>query len=181
MAKLEILLPAMGEGIIEATITKWLVNVGDKVEEDQSIVEVATDKVDSEIPSPKNGIVEKLLFSENDIPKVGDTIAIINTNSSGKTVDKTESIKTKDVEIKSADIPEESIKIEEKISNSSNVTSLKTPGGKFLSPLVRSIAEKENVDIDELDKIKGTSNTGRITKSDIINYIYEYSCRISGF
>ena len=80
MAKIEILLPAMGEGIIEATITKWMVNVGDKVEEDQSIVEVATDKVDSEIPAPQDGIIEKLLFNENDIPKVGDTIAILSTN-----------------------------------------------------------------------------------------------------
>src|SRR6056297_1309830 len=78
MAKVEILLPAMGEGIIEATLTRWLVKVGDKIEEDQSIAEIATDKVDSEIPAPQDGVIEKLLFNENDVPKVGDTIAILS-------------------------------------------------------------------------------------------------------
>lgn len=172
MAKIEILLPAMGEGIIEATITKWMVNIGDKVEEDQSIVEVATDKVDSEIPAPQDGIIEKLLFNENDIPKVGDTIAILSTN---------------DYESHEKEIVEEKIDTEEKTNNEtipsidlvSDYTSKKqseqlvskTQGGKFLSPLVRSIAEKENISLIELEKINGSGNTGRITKTDILNYI----------
>jgi len=175
MAKIEILLPAMGEGIIEATITKWLVKEGEKVEEDQSLVEVATDKVDSEIPSPEDGVVEKLLFSEDDIPKVGDTIAIINTNGSSS---------DESVEVESDKLPEkeESETITEEIpgvdlvENSENeskdvLTISKTPGGKFLSPLVRSIAQKENVSLEELDTINGSGNTGRITKNDILNYI----------
>lgn len=173
MAKVEILLPSMGEGIIEATITKWMINVGDKVEEDQSLVEIATDKVDSEIPAPQDGIIEKLLFNENDIPKVGDTIAILNTNGS-----ETDQIKDPEeqeipvvnathensptIDLPSKDINEEAF--DEKIIS-------KTPGGKFLSPLVRSIAKEEQVSVNELDKINGSGNTGRITKNDIVNYI----------
>lgn len=175
MAKIEILLPAMGEGIIEATITKWLVNVGDKVEEDQSLVEVATDKVDSEIPAPQDGIIEKLLFDENDIPKVGDTIALLSTNG----VETTETEKTKEVKdqgddnnVEIKEIPSTGLVAEDHSAEQTGVqTTSRTPGGKFLSPLVRSIAEKENVSIGELDKINGSGNTGRITKKDIINYI----------
>jgi 2-oxoglutarate dehydrogenase E2 component (dihydrolipoamide succinyltransferase) len=173
MAKIEILLPAMGEGIIEATITKWLVSVGDVIEEDQSLVEVATDKVDSEIPAPEAGVIEKLLFNEDDIPKVGDTIAILSTSS--KDTDQAEEI-----------IKENKPKIESNIDDKSTPYSIasipsdnkpseliisKTPEGKFLSPLVKSIAEKEHVSVDELDNINGSGNTGRITKKDIINYL----------
>lgn len=173
MAKIEILLPAMGEGIIEATITKWLVSVGDEIEEDQSIVEVATDKVDSEIPAPEAGIIEKLLFNEDDIPKVGDTIAILNTNNND--TNKVEEVKN-----------EPKSNIESVIDNKSGLESTstiipnkdlsehlssKTPKGKFLSPLVKSIAEKENISPDEIDNINGSGNTGRITKNDIVNYL----------
>lgn len=173
MAKVEILLPAMGEGIIEATITKWLVNVGDKVEEDQSIVEIATDKVDSEIPAPQDGIIEKLLFNENDIPKVGDTIVVLSTNGleTGQSKDLEEEVKS-DKNTIIENIPAIDIvlknKSEEQISE--QIIS-KTPNGKFLSPLVRNIAEKENILVDELDKINGSGNTGRITKKDIVNYL----------
>ncbi len=186
MAKIEILLPAMGEGIIEATITKWLVKEGDKVEEDQSLVEVATDKVDSEIPAPEEGVIEKLLFNEDDIPKVGDTIAILSTNGSSEK--ETVEVKKEKPARLSADkagpagekeeqqsTPEnipgaELLPNKEQISSDLLVVS-KTPGGKFLSPLVRNIAQKEKVSIEELDRINGSGNTGRITKSDIINYI----------
>ncbi len=173
MAKVEILLPAMGEGIIEATITKWLVNVGDKVEEDQSIVEIATDKVDSEIPASQDGIIEKLLFNENDIPKVGDTIVVLSTNGleTGQSKDLEEEVKS-DKNTIIENIPAIDIvlknKSEEQISE--QIIS-KTPNGKFLSPLVRNIAEKENILVDELDKINGSGNTGRITKKDIVNYL----------
>ncbi len=172
MAKIEILLPAMGEGIIEATITKWLVKEGEKVEEDQSLVEVATDKVDSEIPSPENGVIEKLLFTEEDIPKVGDTIAILNTNGSSEE----ETIEVKKVVKEEKQPTPENIPGDELLSNKENVTSdvlvvSKTPEGKFLSPLVRNIAQRENVTLEELDRINGSGNTGRITKNDIINYI----------
>lgn len=172
MAKVEILLPAMGEGIIEATLTKWLVNVGDKVEEDQSIVEVATDKVDSEIPAPQDGIIEKLLFNENDIPKVGDTIAILNTNGSDSDQKEVSEVKNVETEVP---VFEKTHSTKEVSNNTSEERGKqvisKTPEGKFLSPLVRSIAEKENVSLSELERINGSGNTGRITKNDILNYI----------
>ncbi|MFC2096422.1 dihydrolipoamide acetyltransferase family protein [Bacteroidota bacterium] len=173
MSKIEILLPAMGEGIIEATITKWLVNIGDKVDEDQSLVEVATDKVDSEIPSPHDGIIEKILFNENDIPKVGDTIAIISTNGSdANEIVEIETETKPETENIVANIPEiAQIVAKSSDISGSKITVSKTPKGKFLSPLVRSIAEKENVFLDELDNVNGSGNTGRITKSDIINYV----------
>ena len=186
MAKIEILLPAMGEGIIEATITKWLVKEGDKVEEDQSLVEVATDKVDSEIPAPEEGVIEKLLFNEDDIPKVGDTIAILSTNGSSEK--ETVEVKKEKPNSLSADKADPAGEKEEQRSTPENIPGVellpgkeqissdvlvvsKTPGGKFLSPLVRNIAQKENVSIEELDRINGSGNTGRITKNDIINYI----------
>jgi len=171
MAKTEILLPAMGEGIIEATITKWLVNVGDKVEEDQSLVEVATDKVDSEIPAPLDGVIEEIFFNEDDIPKVGDTIAIISTNGSETIQNEIQKDESK-LEIENKEIQQKAAVTEIKIDESqSTQTSSKTPEGKFLSPLVRSIADKEQVSTEELDRINGSGNTGRITKKDIINYL----------
>ena len=174
MAKVEILLPAMGEGIIEATITKWLVKEGDQVEEDQSLVEVATDKVDSEIPAPEDGTIEKLLFNENDIPKVGDVIAIINTGgeSSEPSEDKKET-KQKEQDQKPVveEIPGMDQISEEKPETAENKVGSSTPSGKFLSPLVRKIAEKEDISANELDSIRGTSNSGRITKKDILNYL----------
>ncbi|MFP4024008.1 MAG: dihydrolipoamide acetyltransferase family protein [Thiohalospira sp.] len=172
MAKVEILLPAMGEGIIEATITKWLVNEGDKIEEDQSIAEIATDKVDSEIPSPQDGVVEKLLFNENDMPKVGDTIAIINTEDEGeeeKTPEKQEEQKPRDK--KEPEKPTQKEQPQAAYSSEVQTLGSRTPKGKFLSPLVRSIAEKENITAEELDQIRGSGNTGRITKDDILNYL----------
>lgn len=173
MAKIEILLPAMGEGIIEATITKWLVSVGDEIDEDQSIVEVATDKVDSEIPAPEAGIIEKLLFNEDDIPKVGDTIAILNTNNSDS--DKVEVVKNEPKpNIESVIENKPSLDSTSTITPNEDLSGLlssKTPKGKFLSPLVKSIAEKEHISPDELDNINGSGNTGRITKNDIINYL----------
>lgn len=171
MAKIEILLPAMGEGIIEATITKWLISEGDQVDEDQSLVEVATDKVDSEIPAPQDGVIEKLLFNENDIPKVGDTIAILTTN--GADSNEKNEIKIEEAKITEAEIPGKDIPYVNQESESTDhvISSSKTSSGKFLSPLVRNIAEKEGISLDEIDRINGSGNTGRITKSDILNYL----------
>lgn len=178
MAKIEILLPAMGEGIIEATVTKWLVSEGDQVEEDQSLVEVATDKVDSEIPAPEDGTIEKIMINENDVPKVGDTIAILNTN--GDASDSKEATKEKpqeagreeQTETANEQIPgTDFLKTSDDQELGNDEMGSRTPGGKFLSPLVRSIAQKENVSADELDQINGSGNTGRITKNDIINYV----------
>ncbi len=180
MAKVEILLPAMGEGIVDATLTKWLVQKGDQVEEDQSIAEIATDKVDSELPAPEDGIIEELLFEEGDVPQVGQAIAILKTegeeaeeetsgSTSGGTSAKKEEVKEEKSTVSSDS--EDSQNEEKAHDQDTEQLGSKTPGGKFLSPLVRSIAEKENVSIEELDNIRGSSNTGRITKKDILSYL----------
>ena len=169
---MEIILPAMGEGIIEATITKWLVKEGDEVSEDQSIVEIATDKVDSEIPAPHAGIIQKIIIPEGSVPKIGDTIAILQTEKGENSIDNTappikkEETKTAQEEVVAPVINQ--TKAAETVVQNDSQTKYE---GKFLSPLVKSIAQKENILPEELSTIRGTSNTGRITKSDILNYL----------
>lgn len=177
MAKIEILLPAMGEGVIEATITKWLVQKGDRVEEDDSLLEVATDKVDSEIPAPEAGIIKELLLKEGDIPKVGDALLVLETEKEEPSSDRSEVIleverlteKSQDPEI-AKDKSTEKIKGVEQdgLSQLAN----RTQSGKFLSPLVRQIAAKDGISIEELDTIDGTGKEDRITKDDLFNYIH---------
>jgi len=174
MAKVEILLPAMGEGIIEATLTRWLVKVGDKIEEDQSIAEIATDKVDSEIPAPQDGVIEKLLFNENDVPKVGDTIAILSVEGKDEGESEEEKAPEKEEQKKPEEEKEQPTAHTQEESTSSSAEQplgSRTPKGKFLSPLVRNIAAKENITAEELDQVRGSGNTGRITKDDILNYL----------
>ncbi|MEA3445760.1 MAG: dihydrolipoamide acetyltransferase family protein [Bacteroidota bacterium] len=173
MGKIEVHLPPMGEGIIEADITKWLKKEGDKVEEDESIVEVATDKVDSEIPSPADGILSNVLFNEGDTPKVGDVIAIIITQ--GEDLNEKGNTKTQEPakpEIKTFSAPQiVSVIKDDKEEDSPNTYGSRTPSGKFLSPLVRNIANTENISLTELDGISGSGQEGRITKGDVITYI----------
>jgi len=179
MAKIEILLPAMGEGVIEATLTKWLVKEGDQVSEDDSLVEIATDKVDSEIPAPENGIVEKILVSEDTVIKVGEVIAILATGSEEPPLERPavmEKVKEIKVEIEETASNEE--KIRDQSAGSETELINRTPSGKFLSPLVRKIASEENVSMKELDTMKGSGKEGRITKQDIMNYLVS---RKSGF
>lgn len=163
MSAFEVLLPAMGEGIVDATITRWLVSEGQSVEVDQSLVEVATDKVDSEIPSPVSGIVGKLLFKEGDVPKVGQVILTIQT--AGSVNEKTEQPKSEvkespkvEVEIKKPAI----VEIAEDDSNSF---------APFISPLVRKIAKDEGISAGDLKGILGTGLNNRITKDDILAFI----------
>jgi len=168
MAKIEVDLPAMGEGITEATITKFLKEIGEQVEEDEAIIEIATDKVDSEITAPESGIIEKFLFNEGDIVEVGAVVAIINTESSSAEAEPTkkEPIKTKQVNIE-----EQKPTAKEKNTSSNILYTHKTPSGKFISPLVRSIANTESILLDELEQIKGSGIDNRITKNDLLTYI----------
>jgi len=167
MAKYEIFLPAMGEGIIEATITKLLKNEGDSVEEEDSIMEIATDKVDSEIPAPVSGVIAKILFEEGDVPKVGDIVAIITTDG--------ENIDDSDTSSKTEGIPVENIKSEFTlapiVTEESEPMKAKTENGNFISPLVRTIAKAENITNEELNSIAGSGEAKRITKKDILQYI----------
>ncbi|MBN2612440.1 MAG: 2-oxo acid dehydrogenase subunit E2 [Bacteroidales bacterium] len=163
MAKFELLMPKMGESVQEATITKWFKKPGDKVEEDEPVLEIATDKVDSEIPSPVEGIVEKVLFKENDLVPVGEIIAVIETGA-GDTSDGT--IAGKATEEKAV-ASEKEPPVEKSEGKKEEYKST----GKFYSPLVQSIARKENITPEELDNIKGTGINHRVRKQDILAYI----------
>ena len=172
-------LPKMGESIAEATLTNWLKNVGDKVGIDEPIVEIATDKVDSDVPSEYKGVLVKRNFEVNQIIKVGEVIAEIETkdidnseledkksktkkdkveNSKEETIEVKEIEETIDKTIKSLDIPEKDQKTNSKKK-------------RFYSPLVKSIAKKENISNEQLDSIKGSGKEGRVTKSDILDYL----------
>lgn len=169
MAKLNVYLPAMGEGVIEATITKILKKEGDRIEEDEAILEVATDKVDSEVPSPASGIIAKMMYKEGDVSKVGSVIAIIVDE--GESIPESESKAIE--EEKPAEFHTFAIKdpVQVDVEDSPNAFGSATPGGKFLSPLVRKIAVTEGVSIGEMDAISGTGAEGRITKNDILAYL----------
>jgi len=183
MGKYFLKLPKMGESIAEATITKWLKEVGDSIEVDESIVEIATDKVDSDVPSEHKGKLVKKNFEVNDVVKVGDIIAEIETESILDDFDAVISDEQIDIENKNinenfieedndiniSEIPSIELIKEEEISELEiDKTSKKD---KFYSPLVRNIAKKENISISDLDKINGSGKDGRVTKDDILKFI----------
>ncbi len=165
MAQVELIMPKMGESVAEATITNWLKEVGDKIEADEAVVEIATDKVDSEVPSTSEGVLIKKLFNEGDVVQVGQAIAIIGAE--GDAAEPTPAAAPK-VETATAAVveaaPVATAVSTEKISK-------KSDSGKFFSPLVRSIAEKEGITVSELENIEGTGAEGRVTKKDILNYL----------
>lgn len=159
------IMPKMGESVAEATIIKWLKKEGDKIEADEPVLEIATDKVDSEVPSPAAGFLTKRNFKEGDVVQVGKVIALISTEKSEKkespsiTAPVIDSV-TKNIELKF--IPNIPAGIEkERISVS----------GKFYSPLVRNIAKEESVSVAELEAIPGTGKNGRVTKHDLLNWL----------
>jgi 2-oxoglutarate dehydrogenase E2 component (dihydrolipoamide succinyltransferase) len=168
MSRINILLPAMGEGVIEATINKWLVNEGTIVNEEDPIVEVATDKVDSEVPSPAPGTIVSLIAREGTIVKVGEPIAILENDKSYTQEEPAR------VEKEIARVREtiNSIKQEKKAEETlSKEMKSRTPSGKFISPLVRSIAAHEGISYSELDAITGTGMDGRITRDDLLKLL----------
>ena len=172
MSKFELKLPKMGESVAEATITGWLKEVGETIELDEGIVEIATDKVDSEVPSEVEGVLIERLFEVDDVVEVGKTIAIIETNSNAgkEIIIETASVKEVDRPV----IPSvESVKAENKKSEELMVN-LSSPAGKFYSPLVRNIAKKEKISMDELESIVGSGKDNRVTKNDILSYL---ACR----
>jgi 2-oxoglutarate dehydrogenase E2 component (dihydrolipoamide succinyltransferase) len=164
--KYELTLPKMGESVEEATVVNWLKNVGDDVKIDDFIVEIATDKVDSEVPSDVDGKIIELCFKVNDVVKVGETICIIelsNESSTAKTINSIEEIPNVDLVLDD--------KNDEKIETNEILKPSKIENDTYISPLVRSIAEKENISEKELLKISGSGKDGRITKKDILKYI----------
>ena len=168
MAKIELLLPKMGESVAEATVTTWLKKQGDHVELEECVLEIATDKVDSEIPSTHEGVLVKKLCKEGDIIKVGEPFAIIETKDDVS--EPVISIEKKD-DVYSSETPAEQIETEKvKLTSKVNLPK-KYDTNRFYSPLVRSIALKENISIESLNEIIGTGRNGRVTKSDIITFI----------
>ncbi|MCF6280250.1 MAG: 2-oxo acid dehydrogenase subunit E2 [Flavobacteriaceae bacterium] len=166
MAKFEIKLPKMGESVAEATITSWLKEVGDTIELDDAIVEIATDKVDSEVPSEVEGILIEKLFDENAVVQVGQTIAIIEIDG-----EDTSSSATTSSAVEISPVVEVEKPVAKVIEITSTSIDKKGGSGKFYSPLVRNIAETEGVSMSELEAIAGTGKDGRVTKNDILSYI----------
>ena len=172
MARIELKLPSMGESVAEATITSWLKNIGDIIEADEAVLEVATDKVDSEVPSEVEGTLTEIFFKENDVVQVGEILAIIETESVDSPIGtETEEEVEVDLPIEIVAEVEKTMEAAKEIidSPSQNFSSAE----RFYSPLVRNIAKEEGIDLEELETLEGTGNEGRVTKDDILAYIEE--------
>lgn len=172
MAEIEIRLPKMGESVTEATITNWLKEVGDSVEMDEPLVEVATDKVDNELPSEAEGVLVKKLYEKDDVAQVGDVIAVISTDGAAPANQPTnDSAPTTQAVAETA----EPAKVETPAvadSNGSTATISKSgPSGRFYSPLVRSIAKTEGISMSQLETIEGSGENNRVTKKDILAFL----------
>ena len=170
MSLVDLVMPKLGESIMEATILKWLKKPGDKVERDETILEIATDKVDSEVPSTTDGIIAELLYNENDVVPIGKVIARINTEAN--TNNNFSSTNEKPVEKKKDDYEEASIvehipyQPTEKTSSANATSSI-----RFYSPLVLNIAASEGISMSELEHLEGTGQDGRVSKKDIMTYL----------
>ena len=180
MSKFELKLPKMGESVAEATLTAWLKDIGDTIEFDEAVVEIATDKVDSEVPSEKKGVLIEKCFEVNDVIEVGQTIAIIETDeieisAETNTDNNIQEENTKSTEYKN--IPEKELaeEITESLEKSADIIlktdKVSTSNKGFLSPLVKNMIKKEGITSDELTKIKGTGKDKRITKNDILSFL----------
>lgn len=177
MSQIEIILPAMGEGIIEAEITRWLVREGDRVEVDTPVVEVATDKVDSEIPSPGTGILQKVLSSEGDVPKVGQVIALISTGTERED-GSTEHLAREEDKIPDAEERRQRQDETDHRKDLEKAAAVKDVFERrnltryaFLSPVIRKMARDHRINPTELEQIRGTGLGSRITRADFLEYL----------
>lgn len=163
MAQKEILLPKMGESVAEATIIKWVKNEGDRVQADEPLVEIATDKVDSEVPAPHDGVLLKRLVQDGDVVQVGQPIALLGSEAG-------ESAAASAVSAP-ASKPQAAASKPVSPAPSTDTIARSGPSGKFYSPLVRNIAESEGVTMEELEQLEGTGQGGRVTKRDLLDYL----------
>jgi 2-oxoglutarate dehydrogenase E2 component (dihydrolipoamide succinyltransferase) len=170
MARFELKLPKMGESVAEATITNWLKQVGDKIEMDEAVLEIATDKVDSEVPSEVAGILVEQLFQKDDLVQVGQTIAIIETEVNATVETETEIPPVTSEEVASIEKSMDAVK-EFVAAPAVAVAQNFADSDKFFSPLVKNIAKEEGISVAELETISGTGSEGRVTKNDILNYV----------
>jgi 2-oxoglutarate dehydrogenase E2 component (dihydrolipoamide succinyltransferase) len=160
MAQYELIMPKMGESITEATILKWNKKEGDTINIDDAVLEIATDKVDSEVPSPVAGVLQKILFNENDVVAVGKVVALIETS-----VGATTSV------VSSTPAPELKKEVAVAAPQVQQQTAIAPVGDRFYSPLVLNIARQEGVALSELETMPGTGQGGRVTKKDILQYV----------
>nr|WP_314473232.1 dihydrolipoamide acetyltransferase family protein [uncultured Capnocytophaga sp.] len=165
MAKYELKLPSMGESVAEATITNWLKKVGDPIEAEETIAEVATDKVDSEVPCEVSGIVAEILFKVDEVVKVGQVMAIIETEAEANAPQATAEIPT--IQQTAKNLTQQIVEIKETLAAPIDFSSSE----RFYSPLVKNIAKKEGISLDELNHIQGTGLNNRVTKDDILGYL----------
>ena len=161
MARFELKLPKMGESVAEATITNWLKKPGDAIEMDEAVLEIATDKVDSEVPSEVSGILAEILFQENEVVKVGQTIAYIETDAAAGAV-------AAPVAEAVAQVEKTVVAAQETVAAPQAIASAE---GRFYSPLVKNMAKQENISQAELDQIVGSGKDGRLNKEDLLKYI----------
>ncbi|MEO1011534.1 MAG: dihydrolipoamide acetyltransferase family protein [Bacteroidota bacterium] len=184
MSKFELKLPRMGESVAEATLTTWLKEVGEAVELDEPVFEIATDKVDSEVPSEVEGVLVEKLFTIDDIIKVGDTVAIIEVNGTASVSPKVTSEVQVQQSISTEKVPEtiaSSIAaVEQTVTvaqETAHIPAVKSKSERFYSPLVRNIAKAEGISQTELDTVPGTGAEGRVTKNDILAYVEQRKSR----
>ncbi len=166
MAKFELVMPKMGESIIEATILKWLKQVGEEIEQEESVLEIATDKVDSEVPAPVDGKLLEMRFSEGDVVPVGEVIAIIETESEENTNGQYDPVVTEALVAETVPYIPASQPVEEKVA-----LGLTQVSDRFYSPLVMNIARKEGISMAELENLPGSGRGGRVTKKDILSFV----------
>ena len=172
MMATDIIMPKMGESITEGTITEWKKNVGDTVKKDETILEISTDKVDSEVPSPASGQIISILFDANETVEVGTVIGVIGEK--GEKIKKEDTSDKTDLKDNNLSNINESIISPTEVSSDELEVDLKNDykvSSRFYSPLVRSIAKKEGLHLSELDDISGTGRGGRVNKLDILNYL----------
>ena len=165
MAKFELKLPKMGESVAEATITSWLKEVGDTIDMDEPVLEIATDKVDSEVPSEVDGVIVEILFNVDDVVAVGQTIAIIETEGEGSVT--TEAPKKETAPAAVAEIEKTIVEAKDSVAAVADFSD----SDKFYSPLVKNIAKEEGISLAELEAIQGSGKEGRVTKNDMLAYL----------
>jgi 2-oxoglutarate dehydrogenase E2 component (dihydrolipoamide succinyltransferase) len=178
MAKFELKLPKMGESVAEATITNWLKEVGDTIEADEPVLEIATDKVDSEVPSEVEGTLVERLFEADDVVQVGQTIAIIEIEGELPADNDDELDFDLDEDDKKDEYADEAATIVENAKETAGSKDF-SEASRFYSPLVKNIAKEEGISLDELESIEGTGKDGRVTKDDILSYVENRETGIS--
>lgn len=178
MPQTEILLPKMGESVAEATIVKWVVEEGESFEADDPIIEIATDKVDSEVPAPEDGVLVKKLCEEGDVVEVGKPIALISTGGeevekqpAGASESQSERAEPAPSTTSNNGSPRPQPVAEPAGGHGGSPVARTGPSGRFYSPLVRNIAEQEGISLEELESIEGSGHEGRVTKKDILEYL----------